>query len=455
MFATVTRTRLLSAGLAILGMLLVTWPAFYNGYPLMYSDSGTYIRSAVELIPPVDRPIGYGVLIRLVGWEVTTWTTVLFQGFIIYWTTGRVMRLFFENHRLPHFVILGLLAVLSSLPWYAAQIMPDVFVGVVVLMVFLLFFDEAGWKRRLLYCLLTVFFMAFHYSFFLIVFLTGSCVILMHIRKIFTVHRKILFDFLCLNAFMGLTVLAVMTINYRYEGKFKFSFSSNVFLVAKFCDGEILSTYLKDNCGKKAVPFCSYKDSTLDNPMAFLWNSNFPIQHERLDWRVANDQCAVIVHDVFTIPKYRNMFVKEALRATVVQLQQNEIGSGLMPYIDSIGAPNYDLLNNYGAEYSAFINSRQNTEHMDDLTINRFNQWILIACTIALLFGLFYRPLSARFRDFLILCMAGVVFNAFVTAALANVYSRLQARITWLLVFAALIVIAALIRKYRFHKKSS
>ena len=56
----------LRTGLHILaGTLVLMWPAFVNGYPLIYSDTSTFIHSAFELQPPMDRPITYGLFIRL------------------------------------------------------------------------------------------------------------------------------------------------------------------------------------------------------------------------------------------------------------------------------------------------------------------------------------------------------------------------------------------------------
>lgn len=60
--------------------------AFFNRYPLVYSDTGTYIRSAFTLHPPVDRPIGYSLIIRAVTWQSTLWTVVLFQKIPRTWT---------------------------------------------------------------------------------------------------------------------------------------------------------------------------------------------------------------------------------------------------------------------------------------------------------------------------------------------------------------------------------
>ena len=64
----------------VLTGLIIVYPAFMNMYPLVYSDTGTYILSSRELVAPVDRPLMYGLLIRLFSWQVSLWPVVIFQG---------------------------------------------------------------------------------------------------------------------------------------------------------------------------------------------------------------------------------------------------------------------------------------------------------------------------------------------------------------------------------------
>ena len=53
------------------GCLLMMFPAFVNGYPLIYSDTSTYIHSAFEFLPPKDRPITYGLIYKA---DQSQWT---------------------------------------------------------------------------------------------------------------------------------------------------------------------------------------------------------------------------------------------------------------------------------------------------------------------------------------------------------------------------------------------
>jgi hypothetical protein len=42
-----------------LAAILLLWPAFWNGYPLVFADSGTYLSQAIERYAGWDRPIFY------------------------------------------------------------------------------------------------------------------------------------------------------------------------------------------------------------------------------------------------------------------------------------------------------------------------------------------------------------------------------------------------------------
>ena len=43
----------------LLGAALLLWPALWNGYPLVFSDTGTYLSQAINHYVGWDRPIFY------------------------------------------------------------------------------------------------------------------------------------------------------------------------------------------------------------------------------------------------------------------------------------------------------------------------------------------------------------------------------------------------------------
>ena len=72
-------------GLALLAI------ALWNGYPLVYSDTGTYIYSAADLFVPDDRPVGYGLWIRLTSGMKSLWFTVIIQNLLTAWVLWKVV----------------------------------------------------------------------------------------------------------------------------------------------------------------------------------------------------------------------------------------------------------------------------------------------------------------------------------------------------------------------------
>jgi hypothetical protein len=72
------------AWLAILaGGLLLIWPAFLNGYPILFSDSGAFLAQTVEPLMIWDKPWIYGPFAWIFHQHVTLWGTVLAQGLMV------------------------------------------------------------------------------------------------------------------------------------------------------------------------------------------------------------------------------------------------------------------------------------------------------------------------------------------------------------------------------------
>ncbi len=51
----------------------------WNGYPLIYPDTGEYAFSSFALQVPPDRPIGYGLFIRATRVVHSLWSAVIAQ----------------------------------------------------------------------------------------------------------------------------------------------------------------------------------------------------------------------------------------------------------------------------------------------------------------------------------------------------------------------------------------
>src|SRR5256885_2067744 len=68
----------------VIGALLLMSDAFYNGCPIVNSDTSTYLASGFELETPFDRPIPYGLFIRVFSFNgAPLWTVIFFQACVI------------------------------------------------------------------------------------------------------------------------------------------------------------------------------------------------------------------------------------------------------------------------------------------------------------------------------------------------------------------------------------
>jgi len=66
-----------------LAAISLLWPAFWNRYPLVFADSGTYLSQAIERYAGWDRPIFYSLFLFPLHMTVTTWPAIVVQSLLI------------------------------------------------------------------------------------------------------------------------------------------------------------------------------------------------------------------------------------------------------------------------------------------------------------------------------------------------------------------------------------
>jgi hypothetical protein len=75
----------------LLGAVGLCYLAWYNRFPLTYSDTGTYIIHGFETKIPVDRPIYYCLFIRHISMAASLWFVILTQGIFLSYLLYRFM----------------------------------------------------------------------------------------------------------------------------------------------------------------------------------------------------------------------------------------------------------------------------------------------------------------------------------------------------------------------------
>ena len=139
--------------LAVLaGALALVWPAFLNGYPLLFSDTGAFLHQTAP--PPSgplaiwDKPHVYGPLMHLFHWRVSLWGPVLAQGLALSWLLWLAQRVLRGAARPgAHLLACAGAALLTTAPFTAALLMPDVLAPAAALALLLLAFGRDGLSR--------------------------------------------------------------------------------------------------------------------------------------------------------------------------------------------------------------------------------------------------------------------------------------------------------------------
>lgn len=442
----------------ILSSLLLIFPALFSKFPLVFSDSGTYINSSVTFIPPSDRPLGYGLFINVFSWKYTLWTVIIAQGiiasFLIWNMTLFILREKDQRFtRISFISVVILLAMASSLPWYASQIMPDIFIAYGAVATLLLFVkkEEKKWRYIAYILIILVSFMT-HFSHFIILFLAMVVLIYLHRQyplSPFHVNRKNKYKPLMV-FILGIVSFLFMSItNYFEFKKFSPSMGTYVFLTGRLAESGILERYLDDQCDKGEVSYprlCEAPDrykSTTD----LIWSGDGVLAQNGWDWVKADSALKPLFYDIMSNPEYFFYFSFDCAKNTMIQMFQVNIGGGLDSYREG-SAAHFAVDNHLWAEKNYFLDSKQSYDLLKLDFFRVFNYFLIVLTIFLFAFYFIYNRLKndeAIAFKFLFLCY---FFNAMVTASLANVYDRLQARITWPLVLIAILVLIRIIYNY-------
>ncbi|MET4074276.1 hypothetical protein [Hymenobacter sp. UYCo722] len=436
----------------LLATLLLLSAGLYNGFPLVTSDSGSYINSAIHFEVPNDRPIVYGLFIRATGLKFSLWLVVLAQALLLAWVLLRCVAEFAPRvrHRSGRLVLVGLTLWATGASYYCCQLMPDIFSAIGLLALALLLLGPVrpvGERVGLLAtaALATLMHNSNLLAFTLVVLGFGLVAWWQGLfRRQLASRRQ-----------WGLTTATVLAcwvllpaIHAAFGGGFVLSRATPVFLVGRLVEAGIVDKYLDRNCDTaQPLKLCAFRDKLPNDAITFLWDEKSPYyQTGGLEDNL--DEYRTIVGHILTTPRYYPYLIQEGLRSTLRQLTHLGHGDGLVPFRENTN-PYWKVQEFASYELKAYMSSLQNrgSLHFEDLNARFYGAVLLSLLVAAGLIGGARRSAvaAARYTPLLLLLLVlglGLVANAFVTGALANVLDRLQGRVAWLLPFAALLVVA-------------
>lgn len=426
----------------LLTILIAVWPALYNGFPLVTSDTGTYIHSGLTMSLPIDRPWAYGIFILISSFHTTLWGVILWQGIIFTWLIKAIcQQIWGKDFSIIKIALITIfISFGTAAAWINSQLMADFFTSMLLLSLLLLYLkiknkESHFWLYSfILFCTLT------HNSNMLIL-LGGSIILgiysLLQKNKTWTrVNLKLL----------ALSLFAVITVSFMNFVKFKtFSLSpgSHLFMISRLAEQDLLDLYLDKTCETKDYELCKFKGEFGNRQWDFMWHNEQLPHFKDNGWLASKKEYSAIVKGILTDPKLLSLFILKSIESTGKQLTQIYIGEGMTVLVDN--QQPYPIVkkffNHQLKEY------RSSFQHQGVLNFGIFNWFSIIlslfTCFSALFLSQRKTALSTKsqisWQSIFGITILFIVLNAFITANLSTITARLNIRAFWILPFISLL----------------
>ena len=469
---------------------LLLWPALWNGYPIVFADTGTYLSQAVHRYAGWDRPVFYSFFMLPLHATVTLWPVVMVQALLTAWLLRLVCRMLAPG--LSELKFVGGVAVLSVctwLPWMVSELMPDFFTPLLVLVLCLLVCvpERLAHRDRIFLAGLAAFMIASQQS-----SVPLACVLLAiltavlprsggthpaappasptppvspappaspakaisgsaspermntapspHKRSAVVTSQPVRrWPLIILPP--ALALLALCSVNLAAHGRFSTSPFGAIFPLARVIyDGPGMATLRRD-CPVTHWRLCPFLDSFPPTSDDFLWAPDSPLARAGGAKIVSRDAGAILWATLMADPMGEAAI---ALANTLDQLFQFASGDGLNPWPVQVSPW---IENDFPPrERAAYASARQQTGGLSVPPILvRVHAAIALAGVIACI-GLLPLALSRRMAcaGFLIASLIALPVSAAITGGLSAPHDRYQSRIMWLPAFTTIVSLGSL-----------
>lgn len=429
------------SAVVFLGAILLSWPALYNGFPLLYPDSMTYlddgrIVAKAVFLHDFSRYYGMRSLVYSLGilpwhWNVNPWPVILVQCLLVAWVVWLVVRSIAPRKlAVRYLALMLLLSLLTGASWYSAFLMPDILGPVAYLAIYLLVFARESLSRAER---LGLYFAAWwgitaHASHFLLA--AGLCALLavyaLFERRPFFARLRVLGE---VAAIVAVVAAGQMALNSYLNGKPSLNGERPPYLMARvIADGPGL-WYLEGHCDKAQWAVCSHMQELSSNSDGFLWDENegFEASSDDERERMKQEELPLVLAAARTYPG-------EQLKRSAANFREQLLAFGVYgfdPNPWTLGQFNYVL----PKARASYLGSRQAQDGLPLDTVTSIQWWTVLASLAAMVgsIPLLWRHHSQRLAGLSLVILSMVILNAGVTGVLSVVDDRYGCRVMWLI----------------------
>ena len=427
-------------------------PALWNGFAIVFFDTGGYVGRVLEMTLSPGRSLFYGIFLwaTSLGWW-SFWGPVLAQSLFTLW----VIRLTLRCHDLPAgplttAAFCGGLGLLTGISWYTSQLMPDTLVPLVVLGLWLLGFrwEKLGQSERAGLAALVLLGLLSHMS--CMALAIGLIIVILSARIVLRGRNWSLSVFsLPPVAVVAASLLLMPMLHLALVGKATYTPGGPVFIFGRLVQDGLAQRWLAEHCPVPGIKLCDLQDRIPKTADDFLWGDTSPFQ-DIGGWSGAADaELGYLVKAC--IKTYPGAFIWTSLRATAQQMARVATGDGLDEYQPAVRAVFTDLLPRTAGPFNAAHQQQgQITQPLFD-ALNTVHVPIAHLSVLGLLIVVGW-GLRARRHDLAglaLFTLVALLGNAFICGALSNPHDRYQSRLVWL---ATLVVGMAMVSWWQQRK---
>jgi hypothetical protein len=421
------------------------WPALWNGYPIVFADTGTYLSQAMHRYLGWDRPVFYSFFIWPLHLGLTTWPVIVVQSCL----TVLVLDLTRRAFDLAAWWLLALTVFLSLatwLPWTVSELMPDLFTPLFVLLLSLLTFSATRlrlWERVAISILAACMIATQQSS---VPLALALLIVVIPLRWLAS-RSRVRPDLSALLA-PALAIAALVTVNTAGFGRVSLSPYGNVFVLARIIYDGPGMTVLRRDCPDRGWRLCPYLDRFPLTADDFLWAASSPVMLAGGHKAISADADAIIRDAISTEP---GRLIAATWNNTIEQLTRFDSGDGLESWNGPTGAwidKDFPV-----PERNEFHAARQQLGTLEVppplALVHRIAALSGIAAALVLL------PLAWRRRHiatwYLMAALLALPLSAAITGGLSAPHDRYQSRIVWLPACIAFLSVPAMLRRPRRH----
>jgi hypothetical protein len=432
-----------ASGMAILSLMFLS-VAVWNGFPLIFYDTGAYVLEGLGHIFLVERAPVYAELLFLAGGDFSLWPIVVLQALMTSYLILEVARIEVPGLTLWGLsVIGGVLSLATGIDWYVGQVEPDIFTPMVILGSWLLLFRGARlskWGRVWVFGL-TGLAVACHPSHLgLQIGLVASAGLL---RLVARRWRKLPRPDMRRGLIsLGTALGIILAGNFVLTGTVFISKSGSVFVFARLMQDGIVQRLLKDTCppaGNEPWKLCPYKNRLPRNANAWLWGASEFHAMGGFAGKAQQDEDSRMIAE--SLRRYPMMHLTTALTDSMQQFVDFKTGDGIEPQLTILEAGFKHLI---PSQVPAYLEARQQRGTLRFKTLNLIHVPVGVLSVLGLLLLLHNTAGRKAWGEAGLpaLVLLGLIGNAIICGTFSNPHDRYQSRIIWLPSLVLLLAVA-------------